>query len=42
VNSAIGKLNDRQFVDNVGRICSLDESQQWEIYQVFYRLNAGN
>lgn len=41
VNMSIRELIDPKFIQNVHMICSLNRTQQWEIYHVFYWLNAG-
>lgn len=41
VNISMKKLTDEQFAMDVSTICSLNQTRQWEIYHVFYWLNAG-
>ena len=39
---AIRNLDEPEFLTDVQNVCNLSESKQWNIYQTFYWLNAGN
>ena len=41
VVQASNQLREPEFLSNVGTICNLTESEQNNIYQTFYWLNAG-